>query len=244
LSAPISDPVIQAILPSGILIASLLGSAHCVSMCGGLVISFAKDAKSLALYQFGRLLSYALLGALAGALGNAIFKASFARQAPWISSVIFGLVLILTGVRRLSGKSLHITLPKLLSTTSSKLISRVLKHTESHSGVFLLGALSALLPCGWLYTFVLAASATKSAALGAASLTLFWVGTVPALSAVPMVFNKTTGKVRRVNPRIAGALMISLGLFALSMHATSLFAVAHDTDAKEFSPPTCLLHHQ
>lgn len=232
----------QTILPGGILLASLLGSAHCVGMCGGLVISFAKDAKGLVLYHFGRLVSYTLLGAVAGALGSAIFQVSFAKKAPWVASVLFGVLLILVGIRRLSGRSLHIALPSFLSNASGKIISHVLKHTESHSGVFLLGALSALLPCGWLYTFVLAASATKSATLGAASLALFWVGTVPALSAAPMVFNKMTARMRQVTPRISGVLMISLGLFALSLHASLLFG-ARDTHSQKPAAPSCPLHH-
>lgn len=243
MSVHISEPIIQTILPGGILIASLLGSAHCVGMCGGLVISFAKDAKGLFLYHLGRLVSYALLGAVAGALGHTVFQASMAKQVPWIASAIFGLILIFVGVRRLSGRSLHIALPKFLSNASGKLIIRVLKHTESHTGVFLLGALSALLPCGWLYTFVLAASATKSAILGAASLALFWVGTVPALSVAPIAFNKMTVRMRQMMPKIAGGLMIGLGLFALSLHASSLLANLHDTQVQQPANAPCPLHH-
>lgn len=249
MSAHISSPVMQAILPGGILIASLLGSAHCVGMCGGLVISFAKDAKGLALYHFGRLMSYAALGAIAGMLGSTVFNTPISRQMPWIASVLFGILLIVVGLRRLTGKPLHLILPHFIANGASRLMARSVRNTNARTGVFLLGALSAFLPCGWLYTFVLAAAATKSPLLGATSLTLFWAGTVPALSAAPMLFNKLTARIRAITPKLSGALMIGLGLFSLSLHASMLFTavsvpvISAQGSQAPISAPSCPLHH-
>ncbi|MBI3556271.1 MAG: sulfite exporter TauE/SafE family protein [Deltaproteobacteria bacterium] len=244
MSAPISDPILQAILPSGILVASLLGSAHCVGMCGGLVISFVKDTKSLGLYHLGRLLSYASLGAIAGALGNSILNAPISKQLPWVASTAFGILLIGVGVRRLSGKPLHLLFPKSVSLISANLIQRSLRGSSA-IGVFTLGALSAFLPCGWLYTFVLGATATKSAILGAAALSLFWLGTVPALSAAPALFNRFTTKIRGFTPKISAALMIGLGLFSLSLHASALIdsALSPPKTRPTTLAPSCPLHH-
>jgi sulfite exporter TauE/SafE len=244
LSALTFNGVLPSIVPSGILIASLIGSAHCVGMCGGLVINFAKDPKRLSLYHFGRLISYSTIGALAGYFGGEIFRIGLLRNVSWLSSILLALILISAGIRGLRGRSLHLSLPSWISSTLSRSLVWALKTESSSLKSLLLGLLSALLPCGWLYTFVLAASATQSATFGALSLGLFWLGTVPALSATPLILNQAVARFRQVRPKLTSIVLISLGLFTLGLHSVSLMApTPHENGIQNIAPP-CPLHQR
>jgi sulfite exporter TauE/SafE len=61
--------------------ASLLGSSHCVSMCSPIAITVNNDNGYLSLYHFGRLLSYLLLGVLAGYFGEAFISSRYPKLA-------------------------------------------------------------------------------------------------------------------------------------------------------------------
>jgi sulfite exporter TauE/SafE len=225
------------VLPGGILIASLLGSTHCVAMCGGLVVNLAQGNKALILYHFGRLLSYMILGALAGALGGFLVGNSVTAAMSWATSLIFAAILIAAGIRRFQGRSLHFKLPLSLSTLFARALGFAQRKKIAWLSPFALGFLSAFLPCGGLYTFVVTASATKSATLGAASLSLFWLGTVPALSAIPSFLNRASSKLQLNTPKLSGAMLVALGLFSLSLHAAPLFSPSSQAMA-----PPCPLH--
>ena len=233
--APTAKPFLEALLTGGILVTSLLGSGHCAAMCGGLVLNFAKSGRAMAVYHLGRLFSYSLLGALAGALGGLALSISNTASVQWTSSLVFAGLLILVGVRRIQGKPLHINMPKFVGPRFQHVFGRALQRSDSMGSVFAVGFLSALLPCGWLYTFVLAATTTKSAWLGAASLALFWLGTVPALSVTHFLFEKIFRKLKWSSPRYSGAMLVLLGVFSLGLHAAPLLSPQSD-------PTECPMH--
>jgi hypothetical protein len=79
----------------------------------------------------------------------------------------------------------------------------------------MLGLLSVFLPCGWLYTYVLAAIASRSATAGALILFLFWLGGLPALSVLPKYLEKSLAISNLKKQRIAGLLLITAGLYSL-----------------------------
>lgn len=211
-------------------------------MCGGLVVNVARDSKSVVLYNLGRLLSYSSLGALAGAFGSTVFDSGFSKNVPWIASLTMGSFLVYAGINRMTGKTFHITLPQFFSKFSTRVLSFAVAKSKHQAGVFTLGALSALLPCGWLYTFVIAATATKSAKMGALSLTLFWLGTLPALAATPLLFSQMTNRVQKIYPKISGAIFVCLGLFALGTHTLS-YPIQKNPHSKQEPMQSCPLHH-
>ncbi|MGZ3710076.1 MAG: sulfite exporter TauE/SafE family protein, partial [Bdellovibrionota bacterium] len=145
------------LLPFAVVGASVLGSAHCVAMCGGLVLSVAKDRKSLIAYHLGRLLSYCALGALAGLAGERAFALS--DSLGWVAAGALSVVLIFMGVRVWRGENVH------LFRTPGWILNRAFRGAAQDP--FLVGLFSGLLPCGWLHLFVVGALATRSAPLGA-----------------------------------------------------------------------------
>ena len=70
-------------VPLGVFIASLLGSSHCVTMCGPIAVTVNNNFGHMSLYHIGRLLSYLTLGALAGLIGETFLSTNY----PFITTV-------------------------------------------------------------------------------------------------------------------------------------------------------------
>jgi sulfite exporter TauE/SafE len=89
------------------------------------------------------------------------------------------------------------------------------RHFSKSSSSFALGLLSMFLPCGWLYTYVLAAAASQSPCSGALVMFLFWLGTIPALSAFPIFAKKAIALSNKTKQKVAGGILISASIYAL-----------------------------
>jgi hypothetical protein len=87
---------------------------------------------------------------------------------------------------------------------------------------------STLLPCGWLYGFAVTAAGTGQAALGAAVMTAFWLGTVPAMVGVGLGVQKLA---RLVGPRlgiIMPAMLVIMGIFTIASRGYDLSHLERD----------------
>ena len=93
-------------------IAGLGGSLHCVGMCGGLVTASCERSGDVFRYQFGRLIGYLFLGAIAGTVGSWINVSSF-PQISLITGVSVGLLFIYWGIQNYRGKKAELPVPKL-----------------------------------------------------------------------------------------------------------------------------------
>src|SRR5207253_860845 len=80
----------------------------------------------------------------------------------------------------------------------------------------LLGSASALLPCGFLYGFALAAAATGSASKGAAVMAAFWLGNLPALLGFGFVLSGALTRLRKHLPMLSAATLFALGVITLN----------------------------
>jgi hypothetical protein len=79
-----------------------------------------------------------------------------------------------------------------------------------------LGLVTTLLPCGWLWAFVVTAAGTGRPLTGALVMVTFWAGTLPMLTALGLAVQRAAGPLRRRLPTVSGAVMIALGLLALA----------------------------
>jgi len=154
-----------------ILFSSLMGSAHCLLMCGGIAAACKTSPArhGLLSYQLGRGISYTALGAFAGFSGSLI-----TRISP-LAVIFMATLLIIYGVAGMVGFS-----KRFFSTRFTKLASlmfRIVRKTP-----FLIGLATVLLPCGWLYSFVALAAVQGSALQGAIIMFVFWIGTFVWLS--------------------------------------------------------------
>lgn len=232
-----------------IIAASLLGSAHCAAMCGGFVVAYAGADASGAerrlhfAYHGGRLLAYSLLGALAGLLGRAIDLAGAAAGYATAAGVFAGSLMVVWGLLAML-ESQGVRLPKLrtsaLAGQSARIIGGLRVHSRS-ARAFSLGLCSALLPCGWLYAFVVSAAGTGSPAWGALLMAAFWSGTVPALFGMGLLAARAARPLRRHLPFLSACVILCVGLFTVVSRANMpSFAAPLDAQHK----PACACHHR
>ena len=102
-----------------------------------------------------------------------------------------------------------------------------------------LGLSSALLPCGWLYAFVVLAAGTGSAGRGATLLLAFWAGTVPALLGLGLSLGRLTALLGARLPRLSAALIALACIFNVATRWPS--AQAADDNGVPAATPSC--HH-
>jgi sulfite exporter TauE/SafE len=223
----------------------LVGSVHCLGMCGPLVTTYAdrlddggplslREIRQQALFNVGRAGSYALLGGLAGAAGGLVFDlAALARVGGAVRGgvgVVVGLAILAVGVGYLTrgravdvGRSLPVV-GGLFARVSAALVSR-LDDLVDGPGMVGLGAMHGLLPCPLLYPAFLYAATTGSALTGALSLAALGLGTVPLVFAYGTAFGTLAPGRRSALHRALGALFLVLALVPLA-NGLAAFGVA------------------
>ncbi len=197
----------------------LVGSAHCAGMCGPLALALPATGNTRAtflagrvLYNMGRLITYAALGAVFGLLGQSFALAGFQR---WIS--LAAGVMILLSLFATSRFTLGQPTVAAVSWLKSA-FSRLLKM-RSLGSVFTLGLLNGLLPCGLVYAAAAAAATTGHFLDGTLAMLAFGLGTVPMMLgfslAGPRLHTLLRFKLQRLVPAslaIVGGLLILRGL--------------------------------
>jgi sulfite exporter TauE/SafE len=237
-------------------LASLVGSLHCVGMCGGFVAFYSGGDGSAGIrrllshgaYSAGRLVAYSLLGLAAGAAGAALDLAGSLAGVQRIAAVVAGIVMIAWGTLAL----LRIGGVKVFTHRRASSVSRWLGRGISLVGdrppvvrAAAVGLLSGVLPCGWLWAFVVTAAGTGSAAGGVAVMAAFWAGTVPLLVALGLGAQIVSVPLRKHIPAITAVILLGLGLYAIiGRPATALAAVTSHRHAAEtvpspVDPPSC-----
>lgn len=200
------------------LIAGLVGSTHCAGMCGGIsaALGAGGGAGRVVLHNTGRIASYALAGAVAGALGLAL--GGFVDTAVWVP-VLRGAtaaVLILLGLQIAFGW--HLLAP--VERIGMRLWQRVapfaggLMRRRGPLAALGLGALWGWLPCGLVYGMLAVASTSGGALPGAGVMIAFGLGTAPAMVGLGALSGRLAVSLRRPAwRRFAGATVIALGLW-------------------------------
>lgn len=210
----------------------LLGSGHCVAMCGGLAVGLGSAAdrgseSGIALgYTLGRILSYSFAGALVAALGY--WGHTYLALGPALK-VFAGLIVVLMGLYIADWWKFLVHLEKLGAYLWRFIqpLGRYWLPVTSIPRALALGALWGWLPCGLVYT-ALAYSATAADPLvGAVMMAAFGLGTAPAMLLAGLFPGGVRQKLtNRQGRRIAGAAMIIFGLWSLSTNLQHLDFVA------------------
>lgn len=225
--------------PLAILAASLIGSVHCAAMCGGFVcfytgstpnhpVSPARSLHKHVMYNVGRLLSYAALGAAAGALGAHVTHltalAGIARGAAIVSGTLLIAWALTDLLSRRGIRVRSLDVPPIWKRAAGTVLLKIREQPPSVRA-FTTGVLTGALPCGWLYVFVAAAGGTGSALGGVASMTVFWFGTLPALVAVGVGAQRILIPFRERLPQLSAVAVLVTGILTVS--GRLVFAHAH-----------------
>jgi sulfite exporter TauE/SafE len=226
----------ELLLPAAFL-AGLFGSAHCVGMCGAMVILFEGQRASLrgawlhrVLYNTGRLGFYMLLGALAGLGGSLITQTAGLEIGLAALRFLAGLLVIALGLNlAFDWQTLAV-----LERTGAGLWRRLAPLTRhvlpvATPGRALAGGLLwGALPCGLVYSSAGIAGTTGNAATGALVMFAFWLGTAPTLLLAGASAAKLSIWRRQVIARrVAGLLLIVLGSLALGFPLLRLLGPGH-----------------
>ncbi len=172
------------------------GSLHCVTMCGGIVLSLAKSQKARLyhlVYQLGRGLAYTFFGAFLGGIGSKVLSL-ISLDAQKIILGVVGLVLVLMGLGWLGVREDSSSI-----SSWSRFFSRWSAWLLKRGGrsALMIGMASALLPCGLLYGALLKVGFTGSWQSGALAMYVFWLGTVPALLITGLMGNYLQSQAHR-----------------------------------------------
>ena len=172
-------------------LAGLLGSGHCFGMCGGIAGSLGAltgtNNRSIAApalqFNLGRLLGYALLGALAGGiLGAAGEIMALKPLGKWLRALT-ALMVLLIGLRFLFGWRGLDLIEKGGAGLWRRIMPLAVRISQRHDwiGRLGLGVCWGFLPCGLVYTVLITAASTGHAAAGAITMIAFGMGTLPAM---------------------------------------------------------------
>jgi uncharacterized protein len=165
----------------------LVGSFHCVGMCGPLALALpvhhlqrAQQATAIILYNIGRVITYSLIGGLFGWAGRSIYIAGFQQ---WFSITMGIVILMLTALNYFLSSPLS---PKWLRSfhySIQGLMGRLLKSPREYH-YLLLGMANGLLPCGMVYLAIAATLSTSSVSESILFMASFGAGTLPAMLAL------------------------------------------------------------
>jgi len=202
------------------LVLGILGSFHCAGMCGPIAIALPLHGRTIpekilggVLYNLGRTLTYGIMGALFGLLGQGVQMIGFQQKI----SVVMGAIMILSVLfpslyrNQYSLKKSSIPLFGKLKSTLGKLFT-----VKSFSSLFFIGLLNGLLPCGLVYMAIAGAIGMGNVGLGSLYMIMFGFGTIPMLLTIAIAGNILSVTIRRwINKLIPGLVVIVGILFIL-----------------------------
>jgi len=179
-------------------VAGLVGSLHCIGMCGPFAVACGGRAGDTILWHGGRIGTYAVLGTLAGAFGSMI------PGPGWVGALVGG-VLITWFAASLAGlvPEPHVSIPGV------KHLATNLATRTNMAARFGFGMATGLLPCGLVYATLAIPVASGSPVTGALSMAAFGVGTAPALTAVALGLRKVVMRDMRLRRLLAAGVFLA-----------------------------------
>lgn len=211
-------PTIDTNITYGMLfITGLFTSIHCISMCGAIQLLFffsndKFDKKKILIFHLGRILSYTIIGGIAGLLGNILAINTKVLAILILLSSFCMMIMSLNMLGILSIKKIHF----------SKIVSK-------SKNPFLIGLLNGLMPCGPLQAMQVYALSTGNLVSGSISMLIFGLGTLPLMLVSYTVFQFFHGKRKILVNKLASILIFILSIMmfnrGLSMLDINLFHV-------------------
>lgn len=196
--------------------AGVLGSGHCLGMCGALVSGYfmnagkAKTYTPYFFYQFARIFVYMLVGFTAAALGVVLVSSGMFGKVQSVLQIIIGVVVIVLAFGILGWipfqGSFHLLPMKLLRKgyASSRTKGPVL-------GASIAGLMNGLMPCPLTFAMAVKATTAPSILEGGALMLTFGAGTLPTMLFISFAFGRMSANVRGLMLKLAAFIMIAMG---------------------------------
>jgi hypothetical protein len=194
------------------------GSFHCAGMCGPLALALPTPGNSnqslLAgrlLYNFGRTVTYFILGLIAGIIGHTFSIKGLQSDISIVAGVLIILVVLFSNdsiLKKINGNlvgaSYHV----------KKKLGFLLKQ-HSYSSLFFVGLLNGILPCGFVYLAMAAAVSSGSIINGGLYMFLFGLGTLPMMLLISLSGSIISIKARTFVNKLSPVIAIALALFLI-----------------------------
>jgi uncharacterized protein len=209
-----------------IFLGGLLGSAHCIGMCGGFALRIGLGTSGVLanlsrqlIYTAGRIFTYSCLGVAAGYAGMWLAgKTNLWINAQAILCVLAGGWLTVYGLLAL-GLIPWWFWPKIAAGPTACLAGSFVGPflaSRERSGVFLAGVLTGFLPCGLVYAFLALASSSGSVRMGLVTMSLFGAGTAPLMVLTGASGSLLAHYMRRHLLRVSAICVFFMGLVSIA----------------------------
>ena len=217
--------------------AGILSSLHCVGMCGPIVMgcvaprpveislsgntaaftSKVTAASPHLLYNSGRIISYSLIGMIAGFIGSAAILSPRLQSG---FSIGLGSLMVVMALFQMNifTKIFRKEQNPPPRTFAQKIFSQI-KNSKASEAKFLIGFLTPLLPCGLLYGMAAHAAASSSPVTGALEMGAFAFGSAPALLIAGMLAGMIGARIRKFGTTFAAILIMIMGLLTIARGA-------------------------
>ncbi len=198
----------------------LLGSGHCLGMCGGLVSAFfmklrAQGPWPYLTYHAGRIAVYAVVGLIAALLGAALVSTGRLGLAQGVLQIVAGAVVILLGfdllglspIRNAYGFAPIAWLRRQFMTATQK---------GPLVGALIGGAINGLMPCSMTMAMAVQATTAPSPPEGMLLMLAFGAGTLPSMLSASVLFGK-------LGPKLRGWLLKGAALFVIALGVSTFW---------------------
>ncbi|MEH6748048.1 MAG: sulfite exporter TauE/SafE family protein [Maribacter arcticus] len=197
-------------------ILGLMGSLHCVGMCGPIAFMLPVDQTNnykkfgqIFIYHFGRLMAYGIIGLVFGFLGKGL-SIFGAQQKLSIAIGIIMILVVLIPYKIFNKYNLSKPIYKVISKVKNQLGKELKKKS---SDTFLtIGFLNGFLPCGLVYMALFGAIAMGNALQGSLYMMLFGLGTVPLMTTAIYFSGLLKGGIRQKAQRVMPVFVVVIGL--------------------------------
>ncbi len=204
----------------------LVGSGHCLGMCGGIAGALGMNARQAStssagaavytvLFNLGRITSYALIGGLAGWLGGSLGSGVDLTTWSAVARGLTGLVMVAIGLQLTLGWRLLAFIERGGMQVWARLapLARRFMPAQGPSDALLLGMLWGWLPCGLVYSVLLMALVAGDPIGSALLMAAFGIGTLPSMTATGLASSRLNPAARPGLRRAGGILLIAFGLW-------------------------------
>lgn len=198
------------------IILGLMGSLHCVGMCGPIAFMLPVDrtnnfkkATQIFIYHFGRLLAYSIMGILFGFIGKGLYVFGIQQKLSIIIGILMIAVILLPS-KTFSKYNLSKPIYKVISKIKTRLGKALKKKTAD---TFLtIGFLNGFLPCGLVYMALFGAVAMANPLEGGLYMMLFGMGTIPLMTTAIYFSVFVKGATKRKVQRLIPVLVVIMGV--------------------------------
>jgi hypothetical protein len=197
-------------------ILGLLGSFHCVGMCGPIAFMLPVDRQNstkkvfqIFTYHFGRILAYSIIGLFFGLVGKSLYIFGLQQQLS-IGIGILMIIVVLIPTKIFNKYNLSKPIYKLISKVKTGLGQAFKRKTAD---TFLtIGFLNGFLPCGLVYMAVFASLAMDGALKGSLYMALFGMGTIPLMTSAIYLGKFLNSKVKQRIQKAVPVFVVIIGI--------------------------------